>query len=560
MSTVTDMEVMLKMRPKQEDLVEKGIMERMPDADSDDEGGAQGSDADDELAADRTHDISILRSLLFLTIQEALKDACINCHNDEQLVIDEMNQITRSLKDLRDTLDQYNVTNILEFEAEEDRVRERFRSLQMQMLRIGERQQGISKRLEILHKVERNLFDLQRAYSRELRTLQRREENLLNTLRRLKASKERAEKIMYAERSHQNWAMAKLNYTIDVSKQASELSKKKIASEEAKYAEQDYEADVAFTDELSGFLTSLKDLYEKQSSVVSNFESALENYEMELWEVQNEQIMLRKETFAQIYALHRDVEVADLMDIGGRRVSVASPTEIHKERKHHATKVQRMLNTLNKQLSEMKIDILAQQMSEIVDVQTVMSESNLKCFFTVFVQAFTQMIIDIELLWRQFETGVGIESKTLDFMETMLGRKVLPEKETQAALKRCYDFLLILKGAVRSEQIELSKIYARRMGVVITDELMADLRVDANQIDTVAMFIARKLTIDSSMQSDLTDSLSEEEVASLVVARCSDVFRAVVTRPIFTGVPRSVKDAASDILQQVWRIRVHRDD
>ena len=114
---------------------------------------------------------------------------------------------------------------------EEERVRNQFRILQTQLIRIGERQQQVHSKLTILHKVERDLVDLQNDYDKNLSLLRRKEETLLHIIRRMRAQRQRAQKIMYAERSHQNWAMAKLNYTIDVARQHTALSKRKVDRE-----------------------------------------------------------------------------------------------------------------------------------------------------------------------------------------------------------------------------------------------------------------------------------------------------------------------------------------
>jgi len=43
-------------------------------------------------------EISLLNSLLFLTIQEALKKSCMDCTKSEQTILEEMEDITNSLK------------------------------------------------------------------------------------------------------------------------------------------------------------------------------------------------------------------------------------------------------------------------------------------------------------------------------------------------------------------------------------------------------------------------------------------------------------------------------
>merc|ERR1719336_3433760 len=115
-------------------------------------------------------------------------------------------------------------------------------------------------------------------------------------------------------------------------------------------------------------------------------------------------------TFKKIYDLHREVELAEsLQDLSNRRLSVASATELERERRHFRIKIQRQIATLNNRIEHnvdreqmMKYE---KRLEEMVDIQRIMSDSKTKAFFAVFVQIAMATLIDIELMYRHLKTA-----------------------------------------------------------------------------------------------------------------------------------------------------------
>merc|ERR1719411_2015147 len=151
---------------------------------------------------------------------------------------------------------------------------------------------------------------------------------------RYRAMRDKAEKIMYAEKSHKSWALMKLDYTINIAK--------------TQEFEQifDTKDDRIFVNELSSFLSSLRNISEHQKQIVREFDEEIDSLDSQLLAIRYDMSKVRTMTFKKIYDLHKQVQIAESLELGYRRLSVASATEIERERRHHSIKIQRQLQTL----------------------------------------------------------------------------------------------------------------------------------------------------------------------------------------------------------------------
>ena len=281
----------------------------------------------------QTWEISILGTLLFKTIAEALRKSCLDTQKQEQLVLLQMEEMNNEMKHLRDALDKYFLNDepdVLLFQKEEEMIRDKFHGIQKKLLAISTKQNSIHEKLRILHSVEKKMIDLQNIYDKQLGQLRKNEEDVLKDLKEQRIRREKAIKIRIAEKSHSNWAMAKLDYTISVAQ------KNKI--------------DDDFIGHLDGFLNKLRNISENQNNIVRDFDFAIDELESQLLSIRHDMSKVRTMTFKKIYDLHKQVEIAESLELGNRRYSVASATEIERERRHHTTKIQRQLNTLNNQI------------------------------------------------------------------------------------------------------------------------------------------------------------------------------------------------------------------
>ena len=281
----------------------------------------------------QTWEISILNTLLFKTIAEALRKSCLDTQKQEALVLLQMEEMNNEMKTLRDALDKYFLNDepdVLLFQKEEEMIRDKFHGIQKKLLAISTKQNSIHEKLRILHSVEKKMIDLQNIYDKQLGQLRKNEEEVLKDLKEQRIRREKAIKIRIAEKSHSNWAMAKLDYTISVAQ------KNKI--------------DDDFINHLDGFLTKLRSISENQNNIVRDFDFAIDELESQLLSIRHDMSKVRTMTFKKIYDLHKQVEIAESLELGNRRLSVASATEIERERRHHTTKISRQLNTLNSQI------------------------------------------------------------------------------------------------------------------------------------------------------------------------------------------------------------------
>merc|ERR1712242_353412 len=99
--------------------------------------------------------------------------------------------------------------------------------------------------------------------------------------------------------------------------------------------------------------------------------------------VRYEMSKVRTMTFKKIYDLHKQVQIAETLELGYRRMSVASATEVERERRHHAVKIRRQLSTLDAQLknssssTNMDHEMLCSNLQALRDMELVMSDDKL---------------------------------------------------------------------------------------------------------------------------------------------------------------------------------------
>eukprot|EP01084_Bolivina_argentea_P176843 305955_1 len=376
-----DLAAFIQLRPKPEQMEAKGILSKNEERKEEEE--LLGNDPMGDKRDRETWEISILGTLLFKTISEALSSSCIETQRQEEQVLLQMEEMNREMKNLRDALDKYFLDeepDVLLFAAEEEMIREKFHGIQKKLLNISTKQNAIHEKLKILHSVESAMIDLQNIYDKELGQLRKTECDVLRDLKEQRTRREKAIKIRIAEKSRCNWACAKLDYA------------KSIAAR--------HQNDGAFIESLNGFLTSLQQISENQNNIVRDFDFAIDELESHLLSIRHDMSKVRTMTFKKIYDLHKQVEIAESLELGNRRLSVASATEIERERRHFGTKITRQLSTLSAQIEIFNINKYQNNLREIIDIQLVMSHNKLKAFFSVFTSSFTQTICDINICYQ----------------------------------------------------------------------------------------------------------------------------------------------------------------
>eukprot|EP01084_Bolivina_argentea_P128136 226538_1 len=345
-SAQQDLEAFIQLRPPKEMISKKVGLDIGMDIDGDgmSMGMGMGGIDGDGMIDSETWEISILSTLLFKTISEALNKSCLETQKQESEVLLEMEKMNFEMKQLRDALDKYFLDeepDVLQFEQEEEMIREKFHGIQNKLLAISSTQNSIHEKLRILHSVERAMIDLQNIYDKELGQLRKIECDVLKDLKEQRIRREKAIKIRIAEKSHSNWAMAKLDYTISISNEiynSNNVNNNNSISNENQ-----------FIKDLNNFLTKLKFIGENQNNIVRDFDFAIDELESHLLSIRHDMSKVRTMTFKKIYDLHKQVEIAETLELGNRRLSVASATEIERERRHFTTKIQRQLSTLSNQ-------------------------------------------------------------------------------------------------------------------------------------------------------------------------------------------------------------------
>jgi len=560
----------------------------------------------------QTWEISILNTLLFKTIAEALRKSTTDTQKQEAVILSQMEEMNTEMKQLRNALDKYfldDEPDVLQFKKEEEQIRGKFHGIQQKLLAISTKQNNIHQKLRILYSVERKMIDLQNVYDKQLGMLRKHEENVLNDLREQKVRCTRAIKVRAAEKSRSNWAMAKLDHTM------------KVASS--------HQLDEAFAQQLNGFLHTLRAVSEHQNRIVGDFCYAIESLESQLLSIRHEMGKVRTMTFKKIYDLHKQVEIAEALELGNRRYSVATATEIERERRHHATKIQRQLSTLSNEIRMFNHVAHQKRLREIIDVQYVMSDGKLKAFFSVFAQCFAQTLCDIDLCYQHLDCFVESSSSNVsrsqsdddddeegdggdddgDGDERRRRQKAVAasssaaqqlEHENKVKLRQlsmefygvnnvllkitlndsrdastkiehdltlvekivhCMKFIQICKNAFL---YELQKDYYQRNELygnddVIDFESMKNLRfkLETSRLNEIVLIIARKLCMDNHMLYDL-DMTSDDQIAVLAQNRVQSIFTAIVRAQdlskIFVRKPLSAMDVASAVLKHVFAI------
>lgn len=248
-----------------------------------------------------------------------------------------------------------------------------------------------------MYSVERGMKELQNSYDREVGELRQKEEALLYELKESRLRRQRAIKIMDAERSHHNWAVAKLTYNKELALQM--MEREGTEGESAR-----------MVNEFETFLDGLQKVSADQKQIVADYDRSIEGVQHKLQRIKVSAMKMRTMTFKKIYDLHRDVETAEsLQDLANRRLSVASATELEREKRHFRIKIQRQIATLNnqieKEVNREQMGKYEKRLEEMVDIQRVMSDSKSKAFFAVFVQSAMATLIDIELMYRHLKTA-----------------------------------------------------------------------------------------------------------------------------------------------------------
>lgn len=294
---------------------------------------------------------------------------------------------------------------------------------------------------------------------------------------------------------------------------------------------------------------------------------------------------------------------------------MASATEIERERRHHSTKIRRQLTTLNTQIGRFNHVLYEKNLREIIDVQSVMSDSKLKSFFSVFCQCFSQTLCDISLCYENLNCFVGdaidddghdneggdqweqqrverIKRVCLELygiahvlgpiaMEktptptpmapasssrSSKGKRKRAERENVERVSvaekivHCMRFVQICKNAVL---YETQKAYYEEMSGVVPDDMIPALgdevrfKVETHRLNEMVVIVGRKLSIDSHMIDDI-DRTSEEQVPRLAELRVRSVFEAIVRaqdlNALFGRKPQSAMDVATVLLHQVFGI------
>jgi len=285
--------------------------------------------------------------------------------------------------------------------------------------------------------------------------------------------------------------------------------------------------------------TSLKSISENQNNIVRDFDFAIDELESHLLSIRHDMSKVRTMTFKKIYDLHKQVEIAESLELGNRRLSVASATEIERERRHFTTKIQRQLNTLNNQIKIFNYKAHQKNLREIIDVQCVMSHNKLKSFFSVFVQCFTQTLCDIHQSYKNLNCLI-YDNPTNDKMKQVLlelyGIKdilnpIQSELSIVEKIIHCMKFIIIAKNAML---YEIKKEYFTNHHTLILQQqqqlqpqAQVKFNIDIDKINDIVIIIARKLSIDEHMIEDI-DRTNDEQIPHLAAQRVKNIFNKII--------------------------------
>jgi len=590
-TTTMDLDMMLKLRPEKEDLIKKGVVskEQMEHRDyyqvdetkldelvDDDNDYYDDSGMDEEYDGHIPWETSVLSTLLFKTIDEALQKSCIDTQQQEQVVLQEMMEMNAEMKTLRDSLDRYflngDISENARMEHDENMVRQKFHQIQQKLLHITERQNRIHEKLRILHSVEQSMKSLQDHYQISLLRLKNSEMQILLRLRQQKYARDRALKIMYAEKSHKSWAMAKLDHTIHVAKDWNQL-RLRDAEVKGDSGRTWLANDVQFVVELQSFLKSLRHISEHQKSIVRDFDESINNLESELLAVRYEMSKVRTMTFKKIYDLHKQVQIAENLELGYRRLSVASATEIERERRHHTIKVKRQLSTLDKQIKGRRYGRFEGHLQSIRDTEVIMSNAKLKAFFSVFVQTAAQSILDIVMTHNNLNSelppvdgGRGNElCSHLYGIDVVLDEVERRGYSLHDKLSKCAKFVKKIKRAICLERDRAQRLREERERKGSASAQSNPFRrgrrrrpahkVRLYKVNKVLFIVATSLCVDRTFSKRIKAN-TQPEIAAFAEDKMKDIFRTILSsKRIFKKDPVSRVDAAQRILKQVYGVR-----
>merc|ERR1712048_322671 len=306
--------------------------------------------------------------------------------------------------------------------------------------------------------------------------------------------------------------------------------------------------------ELDAFLSGLRNISEHQKQIVREYDAEIDNFESMLMSVRYDMNKVRTMTFKKIYDLHRQVQIAEALELGiNRRLSVASATELERERRHHSVKIQRQLATLTSFMDKKSKNIIANaNFAQVHELQRIMAHSHLKCFFCVYTQTMAQTVIDIELTFNNLNSEMPpIDNKVNALCNTLYGiETILMPIESERyhglneKLTKCVQFLNKIKNAIACEQDAKEKEKEKEKGTKL---------IKTFAINEVLLIVVRKICM------HWREQISEIETSRLpqfAQSQTIQMFQSVLQteQKIFERAPKSKFDAAKQILKTVYDI------
>ncbi|ETO15001.1 hypothetical protein RFI_22367 [Reticulomyxa filosa] len=385
-------------------------------------------------------------------------------------------------------------------------------------------------------------------------------------------------------------------------KKKKKKKKKRVENqEESKQVKEELERNAEFSKELASFLKLLKSVTEHQQLIVKEFEISIENMESDLLRIRHEMTNVRQNTFAQIYDLHKHIEIADLLSLGQHRVSVVCAAIqqqqqqqqqntcsvctyhlfYHMYKRHHTLKIQRQLSSLQSQLRVVDVELYTRRLGEMIDLEIVMSDPKLKAFFSVFVQSFCQTAIDVDLFHRQIHASsinpnspanvtASVEANMRNELSNFYGvGNILHTIDSQSSktldlkVKKTMHFINLLRNAVAFEQQQEEQLQERQDRDDDGDATANDqkkshppLKAKIENLALVALFVGRKLCSDLDMQKSVEET-EKMLVCRLAEMRCQDIFRAIVDDvKIFHTPPHSIAQVNLFLLPYTFRFAI----
>jgi len=323
-------------------------------------------------------------------------------------------------------------------------------------------------------------------------------------------------------------------------------------------------------DDLERFLGELRNISEHQNALVGDLSARQEDLDSDLLSVRHEMSRLRTSTFKQIYDLHKQVQIAESLELGTRRLSVASATEVDQERRHHSVKIQRQLTTLAQCVADLDSSRVSQQrwqLREMVDIERIMGHCKVKGFFCVFVQTMSQTLIDIEITHNQLNSDLpprdGGRSNALCSelygIERVVAQCGGGTHSLHDKLVKCERFLRRIKHGIVRELSERESVGVGVDGEVsqsAESAVVSEAKVSLLRVSKVMLIVARKLCVDERVREHIMGK-EEGEVSEYAEERMRELFDAVLSgREVFEVEPMSQMDAARQILKRVYKVDV----